>query len=199
MLKTSIIHSLLVIRYLASLDKAENETADEYTKRVQLKMASCTNLVASSFDNSDKKEMMKRIQDEHRRKTAPTPRVSAAPSVEVMARKVKEVLPQVPLAIIKSDIVITKNIDDTIERILNGNVPYTPEVMPSANDTSKASTSSGPVAGGVSSLEASAKMFCGSSFGKTAEERTKSFQERKEHLYRVARMRYIQKHKLVNK
>lgn len=162
-------------------------------------MASCTNLVASSFDNSDKKEMMKRIQDEHRRKTAPTPRVSAAPSVEAMARKVKEVLPQVPLAIIKSDIVITKNIDDTIERILNGNVPYTPEVMPSANDTSKASTSSGPVAGGVSSLEASAKMFCGSSFGKTAEERTKSFQERKEHLYRVARMRYIQKHKLVNK
>lgn len=198
MLKIRTITILYIfVRYLASIEKAENESNDDYTKRAQLKMASCANLVASNFDNSDKKEMMKRIQDEHKQKSSQYQQVLPVPSIDDMARKVKEVLPQVPLAIIKNDIAITNNIDDTIERILNGNVPYSPEVS-SVNDKSKASSSSGSSSGSTASIE-SGKMFCGSSFGKTAEDRTKSFQERKEHLYRVARMRYIQKHKLVNK
>ncbi|KAH9398568.1 hypothetical protein TYRP_018811 [Tyrophagus putrescentiae] len=100
------------VRYLASLDKAENETADEYTKRVQLKMASCTNLVASSFDNSDKKEMMKRIQDEHNRRYSHSYRVSSTPSVDDMAIKGKEAMPQVPPDTSKSDTEITENAEE---------------------------------------------------------------------------------------
>ena len=75
-------------------------------------MASCSNLVASNFDNSDKKEMMKRIQDEHNRRYSHSYRVSSTPSVDDMAIKGKEAMPQVPPDTSKSDTEITENAEE---------------------------------------------------------------------------------------
>ena len=185
-------------RYLSSAEKNENESIDDYSKRTQIKMATQTKLYASNFDKNDKKEMMKRIRAEQmairaQKQKEATQAKSFAFSIDDMAVKVKEVLPQVPLSAIKTDIAITKNIDDTIERILSGNVPYTPEAAPS-NSLPKTESSSNTNA---SSSESGKLFYCGAStFGKSTNDRAKSFQERKEHLFRVARMRYIQKHNL---
>lgn len=154
-------------------------------------MASQTNLIASNFDNGDKKEMIKRLRAEMIAKSH-TSKVENKPrplSIDEMAIKVKEVLPQVPLGAIRGDIVLTKNIDDTIERILNGQVKYTSEETEQEGLRANASSSASKP-----SSESAKLFYCGaSSFGKNAPDRSKSFQERKEHLFRVARLRYLQK------
>lgn len=165
-------------------------------------MASHTKLYASNFDNNDKKEMMKRIQAEQnliaKRTNKPSSPKSTTPSLNEMASKVKEVLPQVPLSVIKCDIAITKNIDDTIERILNETVPYTAEEPPKESQRAESSNFNRTTA--QMNSESGKLFYCGaSSFGVSASDRSKSFQERKEHLFRVARMRYIQKHHMANK
>lgn len=113
-------------------------------------------------------------------------------STDEMAIKVKEVLPQVPLAAIKTDIMVTRNIDDTIERILNGQVQYSPEnVSPSE---AKVAASGSRTSSNQTSSDSGKLFYCGAAnFGKNAFDRSKSFQERKEHLFRVARARYLQK------
>lgn len=45
-----------------------------------------------------------------------------------MAQTVKNILPQVPLDVIRRDLVITNNVDETITRLLDGTVFYDTEV-----------------------------------------------------------------------
>lgn len=199
--------SIFNIRYLSSVEKEDNETEETLAKRVQLRMAELAKLEATNFDNSDKTEMIKRLRAEQLAKndvsSSRQNNTSRLMSTNVMAQKVKEVLPQVPFNAILSDIELTKNIDDTIERILTGQVIYVPEPIADKSSLKKSSsigTSSSTISNNLepsSSLESGKLFYCGAnSFGKSANERASSFQERKEHLFRVARLRYIQNHGL---
>jgi len=197
--------------------RRENETSDEFAKRVQREMATALSLTPTNYTDMDKIELAKRLfQVQFTRRPAQptrdhiqpsssssrpsrTPRVSA--QIEVMSRRVKEVLPQVPLSVIQKDLSITANVDETITRILEGQVPYTPEpeIKPS---TSKSQIASSPCSlqgtssikldkDGLPSLNVAAK-----SFGRTASERIRSYHERKAALIEAARIRYIKKHNL---
>lgn len=155
-----------------------------------MEMASKTNLNASSYTVGDKQELLKRLRTERNtQKTSKKSDRNANMKIDQMSAKVKEVLPQVPLSVIKTDIMETKNIDDTIERILSGTVSYEPETVPLASTSKQTPTSP--------SVEAPKLNLAAANFGKTAEERAQSFQERKEQMFRLARIRYIQKHGLI--
>lgn len=98
----------------------------------------------------------------------------------------------------------TKNVDHTITNILEGHVRYTPESQRrQSSPSSVPSTSSFPINKPSSSASASSSSSCSgsliaaaSTFGKSAQERTQSFQERKKQLIENARKRYIEKHNL---
>lgn len=89
--------------------------------------------------------------------------------------------------------------DTTITNILEGRVQFVPEQISSTSNNPQPSTS---VASGIkvasSSSTSDRDMFntAASSFAKSAHERNKSFQERKEQLIANARRRYIEKHNL---
>lgn len=93
----------------------------------------------------------------------------------------------------------TKNVDHTITNILEGHVRYTPEPQRrKPNPAAGPSTASSSSAGSPSSSSASSASLvaAASTFGKSAQERTLSFQERKKQLIENARKRYIEKHNL---
>jgi len=137
-----------------------------------------------------------------------------------MAHTVKNVLPQVPIDVIRRDLIITNNVDETIARLLDGTVYYDmeTEVLPPASvnevkdvkldekkDTPKASNdvsshnkeSSNAVNNEplktISPMSFNTKA---ATFEKDPHERMKSYQERKQKLLEVAREHYIEKHGL---
>lgn len=70
--------------------------------------------------------------------------------LDLMASRVKEVLPQVPLDVIRRDISQTANVDETITRLLDGTVSYQPLLVISEKEKTSPSLSS--EAGATSSL-----------------------------------------------
>ena len=123
------------------------------------------------------------------------PKVVSA-QLESMSIRVKEVLPQVPLDVIRRDVSITANVDETITRLLDGTVMYTPE-EPSNKPTIKPFLSS--PSGHSSASSVSSKLpynTAASCFGKTSGERMKSYTERKQQLIEESRLRYMIKHGL---
>lgn len=131
---------------------------------------------------------------------------SDRPAIESMAAHVKEVLPQVPIDVIRKDLTVTTNVDETITRLLDGTVVYVPEAQPSscqASDTVKTSPSPA-TSSSATSLQSCANSIsypplitAASSFGKNASERNKSFEERKAKLIEESRQRYLSKQELV--
>ena len=56
------------------------------------------------------------------------PRPASSPSAgESMVRSVKDVLPQVPVSMIRTDLNITSNIEESITRLVDGKIQYNPE------------------------------------------------------------------------
>lgn len=118
---------------------------------------------------------------------------------------VRGVLPQVPVAVIRRELLVTKNVDDTIARILDGTVYYEPEVPTITPETSqissKPSESSAPIPSEepiepndpVSPMTFNTKAV---SFERNSQQRMKSYQERKEQLLEVARKHFIEKYGL---
>lgn len=127
---------------------------------------------------------------------------SSNPQLESMVRSVKDVLPQVPISVIRSDLNITSNIEETITRLVDGTIQYTPEV-PAKKSPSESSANTSTVAPVDASFlknpppstlpHLSTKA---DSFGRSASERHKSFQERKQQLIEAARLRYMMKHNM---
>lgn len=113
---------------------------------------------------------------------------TSSSEVQIMCCRVKEVLPQVPIDVIRRDLRITGDVDETITRLLDGTVKYTPQTAttPSSQSESTDETSGTP----VPSLSTAA-----SSFGKDSRERMKSLEERKKLLIQASRTRYLAKHK----
>ena len=126
--------------------------------------------------------------------------------INQMAVKVKEILPQVPLKTIETDLRVTTDIDETIARLLDGVLSFQPEAVailssPAAGVTSTSSNDSNNgkrsddeviTSNGVpASFNTAAK-----NFGKSPIERMQSYKERKKALIDAARERYIKKHGL---
>ncbi len=205
-------------RYLPVVKRNDNESPEEFAKRVQTLMANTMCVYATNYTDSDKIELAKRLfqasqqrsqmsTNNHRiRETNVIPNTSVSTTARIssqledMARKVKEVLPQVPIHVIHKDIKVTTNIDETITRILDGTVSYIPEQVSTTKaqnvnkDTVKTNTTTNN-SNIFTSTESMKPLYCGSkTFGKNAGERSKSYKERKAALIEMARLRYFEKH-----
>ena len=119
--------------------------------------------------------------------------------LEYMTSRVKEVLPQVPTDVIRKDVSLTANVDETITRLLDGTVTYQSETAVKRTSTSGATSSSSGVSSAVTSTASSSSQPQGclitaaSTFAKTPSERHKSFEERKKLLIEFCRQRYMEK------
>ncbi|XP_066853036.1 lipid droplet-regulating VLDL assembly factor AUP1 isoform X4 [Anser cygnoides] len=170
-------------------------------------------VVSTRLTAADKAEHMKRLRHTSLLRFAPAssqplaarPRLpsslpgigSFAPEdvrITAMAQRVKEVLPHVPLEVIRTDLAQTNCVDTTIANLLEGRVPFFPEseagADPPAPSTSQAAAASG-IQGSVAvpSSKPATKQFA-----KSPVERHLSLQERKRALYDYARRRFAEKH-----
>lgn len=137
-----------------------------------------------------------------------------------MVSLVKEILPQVPAKTIEHDLRITRDIEETLTRLVDDVLFYKPEDVPLIGSSSSSSSSSDKVSndsklssksssslsealasstfqtsqaqnGDFVSFNTAAK-----SFAKTPCERMFSLEDRKKALIEAARQRYIKKHGL---
>ncbi|XP_048452262.1 lipid droplet-regulating VLDL assembly factor AUP1 isoform X7 [Rhincodon typus] len=213
---------LLKFRWLPSMSQMDEESEEDFTVRVQEHLATELGVLSTQHTKSDKVEYLKRMKH-----MAPQATVSAnsqpsgtrartflpglsisslsAEDVRItgMAKQVKEVLPHIPLGVIKMDLVNTKCVDTTITNLLEGRVQFTPEevsVSPSSISLSnkphlapcKLVTPLKKTPKDAPTTKPVAKMR----FEKSPVDRHQSLQERKEALYAYARRRYIEKHGL---
>ncbi|RWS08026.1 ancient ubiquitous protein 1-like protein [Dinothrombium tinctorium] len=205
--------TVFTLKYLESIHQKEGESVDEFAKRVQIEMASAMNVAATNYTEADKLEYMKRIahsasdnsSSQHQQKQTiissasaqrniSNPLLESTSQIERMAIRVKEVLPQVPIEVVKKDLAITANIDETITRLLDGTISYKAETVVNSRpeaQTQKDSQSSNQsnISKSELGLNTSAKTF-----GKSAFERMRSYKERKEALIEASRARYLRKH-----
>lgn len=138
---------------------------------------------------------------------AATPvRSNSRPEIESMAKHVKEVLPQVPIEVIRKDLIVTANVDETITRLLDGTVEYQAvkrttdgSPVPSVGSSSSSSGPRSPAHSPPSAPSLPPLITAASCFGKTADERHRSFEERKQKLIDESRRRYLAKQELMNK
>ncbi|XP_048452245.1 lipid droplet-regulating VLDL assembly factor AUP1 isoform X4 [Rhincodon typus] len=210
------------VRWLPSMSQMDEESEEDFTVRVQEHLATELGVLSTQHTKSDKVEYLKRMKH-----MAPQATVSAnsqpsgtrartflpglsisslsAEDVRItgMAKQVKEVLPHIPLGVIKMDLVNTKCVDTTITNLLEGRVQFTPEevsVSPSSISLSnkphlapcKLVTPLKKTPKDAPTTKPVAKMR----FEKSPVDRHQSLQERKEALYAYARRRYIEKHGL---
>lgn len=167
-------------------------------------------VVSTRITAADRTEHMKRLRHTSRLPFAPAssqrpaarPRVppslpGGAPEdvrVVAMAQQVKEVLPHVPLEVIRTDLVQTNCVDTTIANLLEGRVPFFPESK-EAGDLPAPSTSQAAAASGIQgSVAAPSSKPATKQFAKSPVERHLSLQERKRALYDYARRRFAEKH-----
>ncbi|KAK9877829.1 hypothetical protein WA026_020062 [Henosepilachna vigintioctopunctata] len=186
------------LKFLAAVEK-ENQTDEEFADTVRRKIANALKIEAVNITKEDLVEWEKlQLAEQKRIRSQQTITSSAGiPVLKRMTLRVKEVFPHVPYEVIYKDLYRTRNVDNTITNILEGRVQFVPEIVGSSNRGTTATTSS---SGGESSNKIIRKSVLPnvsvSSFAKSAPERTKSFQERKEQLIAYARKRYIEKHNL---
>lgn len=196
------------IKFLPSMEK-KSLSEDEFADIVRQNIASELKVEATPFSSSDVAEWSKRRLAEEKRRNQERANIQmgaarlANPELARMATQVKEVLPHVPVVAIYNDLALTRSVDTTITNILEGRVRFVPEspsTSPVASTSSQPSTSSSTSNKSTHSISNSpppSHLNTGAAtFGKSATERTKSFQERKDLLIAAARRRYIEKHNL---
>lgn len=194
-------YSHFKIRFVQPPKREDELTNEEYSIIVQNFMAAKLGITTTKFDAKEKIEYAKRYFYERARErreragmritsnqphTTVTQANSALDSrLESMATQVKDVLPQVPITVIRKNIKTTKCIDTTISNILEGNVSYTPE-LPGQKTQQNPEPKNNP----------STSKVAASTFGRDSTERHLSFQERKKAFIEAARQKYIAKHNL---
>ncbi|XP_072112860.1 lipid droplet-regulating VLDL assembly factor AUP1 isoform X3 [Mobula birostris] len=214
---------LLKFRWLPRMSQMEDETEEEFAVRVQEHLAMELGIVSTPHTKSDKLEYLKRMK--HVAPQEASSGTNAPPSgarprtflpglnlsslsaedirIAGMAKQVKEVLPHIPLNVIKMDLVTTKCVDTTITNLLEGRVQFAPEEV--SVSSSSLSLSNKPHAAPhnltmsqkkVPRHVPSPKLISKTTFEKSPVDRHLSLQERKEALYAYARRRYIEKHGL---
>ncbi|XP_022663337.1 ancient ubiquitous protein 1 homolog isoform X2 [Varroa jacobsoni] len=186
---------------LPAVRRGKDDTAEEFAARVAEMLAAQLGVKTTPHTYKDKLDIVKRRRIERvaRERRAEEAQALANPELMRMAGQVKEVLPDVPLAVIARDLQETRSVDSTISRLVDGIVHYVPEKVLSPQPRQSTSTKKdSPVNELVKNAENAKVMFntSASNFGSTAEERFASYQERKARLIENARLKYIQKHKL---
>ncbi|XP_067884800.1 lipid droplet-regulating VLDL assembly factor AUP1 isoform X2 [Heterodontus francisci] len=210
------------VRWLPSMSQMDEESEEEFAVRVQEHLATELGVVSTQHTKSDKVEYLKRMKHmapqaassansqpsgARARTFLPGLSVSSLSAEDIritgMAKQVKEVLPHIPLSVIKMDLVNTKCVDTTITNLLEGRVQFTPEeVSVSPSSTSLSSQPHLAPCNLIAPLKnvpkdaPAAKPVSKVRFEKSPVDRHLSLQERKEALYNYARRRYIEKHGL---
>ncbi|NXB71729.1 AUP1 protein, partial [Donacobius atricapilla] len=199
------------VRWMPSVPRRADEQSEDFALRVQELLAMELGVVSTRITAADRTEHMKRLRHTSRLPFAPgegpgygTPaRVlllggplvppslpGGAPEdvrVAAMAQQVKEVLPHVPLEVIRTDLVQTDCVDTTIANLLEGRVPFFPESK-ETGDLPAPSTSQAAAASGIQgSVAAPSSKPATKQFAKSPVERHLSLQERKRALYDYAR------------
>ncbi|XP_078080521.1 lipid droplet-regulating VLDL assembly factor AUP1 isoform X2 [Mustelus asterias] len=205
------------VRWLSSMSQMDEESEEEFAVRVQEHLAVELSVVSTQHTKSDKLEYLKRMKhmipqaapsansqpSENRARTfLPGLSISSLSAEDVriagMAKQVKEVLPHIPLSVIKMDLVNTKCVDTTITNLLEGRVQFTPEEVSVSSSSISLSSKPHLVPNKlVTSLKKdapTAKPISKATFEKSPVDRHLSLQERKEALYAYARRRYVEKH-----
>ncbi|KAF5269958.1 hypothetical protein FQR65_LT05757 [Abscondita terminalis] len=191
------------IRFLPVIEKM-NLSEIEFADKVREEIATALKVELSEYSASDLLEWEKRIMEdvvrremEARQRPNTSSSLNSNPTIHRMACQVKEVLPMVPYNTICMDLMKTRNVDQTITNILEGNVTYIPESpshTPSAQSTSNVVVN--PSTSKDQRFKPDSLNTAAPSFGKSAQDRMLSFQERKKQLIDTARQRYIEKHGL---
>jgi ancient ubiquitous protein 1 len=187
------------LKFLPPLER-KSLAEGEFSEIVRQNIASTLRVETPEFSAADLLEWEKRQLTEQQR-APPVPRPAAVDGeIRRMATQVKEVLPHVPLNAIYKDLNKTRNVDNTITNILEGRVQFVPEQVgsTSANPQPSTSVASSTKSAAPSTSSSDRDLFntAASTFARSAQERNKSFRERKEILIANARRRYIEKHNL---
>ncbi|KRT82808.1 hypothetical protein AMK59_3061 [Oryctes borbonicus] len=189
------------IKFLPAVEK-KGLSEETFINKVRLNIANDLKVKLSNYSAADLKEYVKRYRAEQQRNISTQNQTIGTinPEIHRMSIQVREVLPLVPYDAIYKDLIKTKSVDLTITNILEGHVSYVPEQSkPSSSSSnsptkSTASSSSGSIHQTTNtSLNTAAPVF-----GKSPQERSISFQERKRLLIENSRKRYIEKHSLSN-
>ncbi|NXJ65104.1 AUP1 protein, partial [Rostratula benghalensis] len=192
------------VRWMPSVPRRAEELSEDFALRVQELLAMELGVVSTRLTAADKTEHMKRLRHMSRLPFAPAssqplaarPRMPSsltggAPEdvrITAMAQRVKEVLPHVPLEVIRVDLAQTNCVDTTIANLLEGRVPFFPESKEAGTDLPAPSTSQAAAASGIQgSVAVLPSKPATKQFAKSPEQRHLSLQERKRALYDYAR------------
>ncbi|XP_067133735.1 lipid droplet-regulating VLDL assembly factor AUP1-like isoform X2 [Centruroides vittatus] len=188
--------TFFTLRYLPYMDKKPDETTEEFARRVQYVMAHELGIKATCFTCVEK------VAYATRKLCLPLTSFQQQNEINLneMINQVKGVLPNVPLDLIRHDLIITKNVDLTISRILEGSINYIPELKhlyslsQGSEKFQKTKCLCDAVAKDLPALRSPSTNSTTDSFKKSSKDRIKLYEERKAQLIKNARMRYINKH-----
>ncbi|XP_030331399.1 ancient ubiquitous protein 1 isoform X2 [Strigops habroptila] len=197
------------VRWLPTVPRRTEEPSEDFALRVQELLAMELGVVSTRLTAADRTEHMKRLRHTSLLPFAPAPSqalaarhrvpssLAGAPEdvrVAAMVRQVKEVLPHVPLEVIRIDLAQTNCVDTTIANLLEGRVSFFPDSKEAGTDLPAPATSQAPAASGIqgSAAEPSSKAAA-KQFAKSPVERHLSLQERKRALYDYARRRFAER------
>ncbi|KAK9709596.1 hypothetical protein QE152_g26546 [Popillia japonica] len=192
------------IKFLPCVEK-KGICEGTFISKVRQSIADDLKIELSDYSAADLKEYVKRyiIEQQRNVSTQNTTTGTINPEVHRMSMQVREVLPLVPYDAIYKDLLKTRSVDLTITNILEGHVSYLPEQ--SKPSSSSSSSSNSPLKSTASSSSSSTHQATNTTlntavpvFGKSPQERSLSFQERKKLLIENSRKRYIEKHGLNN-
>lgn len=171
-------------------------------------MGNVLNLINGGYDDEDNVvNFNERQQQQHHMSSSSSSSFghNSNGQLDSMVESVKVVLPQVPISVIRKDLCVTSNVEETITRLVDGTIQYTPET-PETNKSSSSQANSAKVSNfNTSSLPTNISnsdslptlSTAAKSFGNSANERHKSFEERKRQLIESARLRYMIKHNML--
>ncbi|KAL4232176.1 Ancient ubiquitous protein 1 [Mactra antiquata] len=184
--------------------KQDNESTEDFTERVRDIISSSLNLEKTDYTAADVGEYRKKIKTPH-----PPPKppgtvqstqsyntISSGSNfcldnidieLKKMIQQVKDVLPEVPITVVKQDLELTKDVDATISNILDGRVVYKIEETESQHESTTPKTSP----------DKDMTLFKASSFPRSPKDRHLSLEERKTLMLDTARLKYKQKHGLI--
>jgi ancient ubiquitous protein 1 len=182
-------YSCFHIRLLPVITQFEDETVQEFARRAQELMAASLLLTPTKFTSADKIDFLKQQQQRQDSYHEVNNRsgVGMSSAMDMMVSQVQNVLPHVPAHIICQDLNLTKDVDLTINNILEGRVASFLTEQPPVEAVR---TGSPPPT--ETSLTGVSKPTA--SFPRTSAERHLTFAERKKAMLNSARQRYLEKH-----
>jgi len=220
-------YTLFSVTYLPVIQREEEETVEDFSERVRNKMADGLGLTASKHSRHDKNDLIKKLNynqtlcenegEAVHLRPAPAQRQTSnivesqplRPELESMVQSCKAVVPQVPIHVLRKEILKTQDVDATLSNILEGNIDYQPEAESTETQSpaisclsrSQSAASNASQVSSTNSVKASTsgtqlQTYAAVQFAKRSDQRHMSLSERKQAMLQEARLRYIQKHQL---